>query len=340
MRVPQLCYVSVLWAFGACVPSAFDEPWAPAPRADHFEAWADPARYESRLLEVGGINLHYLDWDGRGEVILFLAGGGQTAYVMGGLADRFAETHRVLALTRRGSGESDHPEFGYEIDDHASDIIGFLTALGVERATLVGHSMAGAEMTRVAELVPELVERLVYLDATYDYVGYSEMTGSNPHPRPSPRDFGWPTAVSLRDYNRVHVYGFWSDSLEADLRVGFWRPANPLLTSTFIESAQSRPNNYSAVSAPALAFWALPSFENYAPGQAAGADLTVRQAMENYFTEVRLPWARSGVERFVSDIPDGQLIEVDSNHHFFIPKEDMVFREMSAFFAEHPAGAS
>lgn len=339
MRVPKLIYMTVLWVFGACVPSALEGPWGPAPGVSHFDTWEDPARYESRTVEVTGIDLHYLDWGGTGDAMLFLAGGGQTAYVMGGLADRFTETHRVLALTRRGSGESESPEAGYQIDDHASDIIGFLTALGVEQVTLVGHSMAGAEMSRVAELEPELAQRLVYLDATYDYAGYSEMTSANPHPRPSPRDFGWPTSASLRDYNRVHVYGFWSDSLEADLRVSFWRPTSPQLTSTFIADAQRRPNNYSAIRAPALAFWAVPTFSNYAPGQAAAADPEVRRAMEDYFAAVRLPWGQSGAERFLADIPDGRLVRVDANHHFFIPLEDLVVREIQAFLDEYP-GAS
>jgi pimeloyl-ACP methyl ester carboxylesterase len=56
---------------------------------------------------------------------------------MAGLADRFKDSHRVLALTRRGTGESSRPDRGHTIDDHASDIVGFLDELGVARATLV-----------------------------------------------------------------------------------------------------------------------------------------------------------------------------------------------------------
>ena len=297
-------------------------------------AWQDPAAYESGFANLDGITLHYLDWGGSGEVLLFLAGGGQTAYVVGGLADRFKESHRVLALTRRGTGESDHPDDGYTIDDHASDIVAFLDEVGVARATLVGHSMAGGEMTRVAELYPSRVQRLVYLDAMYDYQGYAEMVGANPHARPTFAGI----SASLRDYLWVYVYGFWSDSLEADLRVSSATPPHPRLTSTFIEDATSNPNNYAAVSAPALAFFAIESFKEWAPGMHAAASPEVRAEMEEYFETVRLPWGRSAADRFRREMRNGRMMELRANHHFFIPQEDLVVEEMTTFFAETPVG--
>ena len=309
----------MLFVVAGCRPDPQTSAWELTPRPDRFNAWQDPAAYASNFASLDGIALHYLDWGGSGEVLLFLAGGGQTAYVMGGLADRFRESHRVLALTRRGTGESDHPDEGYTIDDHASDIIAFLDEVGIARATLVGHSMAGGEMTRVAELYPSRVQRLVYLDATIDYEKYAEVVGANPHARPTYAAFGVPISASLRDYRWVHVYGFWSDSLEADLRVSSSTPPHPRLTSTFIEDATSSPNNYAAVSAPALAFFAAEGFKEWAPGMEAAASPEVRAEMEEYFDTVRLPWRRAAADRFRREMRNGRMIELQANHSFFIP---------------------
>jgi pimeloyl-ACP methyl ester carboxylesterase len=49
------------------------------------------------------------------------------------------------------------------------DIVSFLDAIGAERVDVIGHSIAGDEMTVLASLHPNRVNRLVYLDATYDH---------------------------------------------------------------------------------------------------------------------------------------------------------------------------
>ena len=191
-------------------------------------------------------------------------------------------------------------------------------------------------MTRVAESYPSRVQRLVYLDATYDYEGYAEMVGAHPHARPTYTDFGVPVSASLRDYRWVHVYGFWSDALEANLRVSSSTPSHPRLTSTFIEDATSNPNNYPAVSAPALAFHAAQGFKEWDPALEAAASPEVRAEVEEYFETVRLPFGRSAADRFRREMRNGRMIELRAHHYFFIPQEDMVVEEMRTFFAETP----
>ncbi|MCH7892062.1 MAG: hypothetical protein IH921_11230 [Gemmatimonadetes bacterium] len=58
--------------------------------------------------------------------------------------------------------------------------------------------------------------------------------------------------------------------------------------------------------------------------------------MEEYFETVRLPWGRSGADRFRREMRNGRMIELRANHHFFIQQEDMVVEEMRTFFAETP----
>jgi pimeloyl-ACP methyl ester carboxylesterase len=119
---------------------------------------------------VSGVRLHYIDWGGQGECLLFLTPlGGDLIEQFGSLAPQFTDRFRVLGLTRRGQGKSDKPASGYDTDTLARDIVAFLDHMGVGRAHIAGQSIAGAEMTRLATEHPSRVSKLVYLDAAIDY---------------------------------------------------------------------------------------------------------------------------------------------------------------------------
>jgi len=115
-----------------------------------------------------GVDLHYLDFGGEGNPILLLAGLGNTANVFRGLTPLLTDHHRVLALTRCGFGRSSQPSTGYDPATLAGDVAAVLDDLGIQKADLVGHSIAGEEMSRFAVDYPERLDRLVYLDAAYD----------------------------------------------------------------------------------------------------------------------------------------------------------------------------
>src|SRR5439155_7082539 len=48
------------------------------------------------------------------------------------------------------------------------EIRAFMDAMKIARANLVGHSLAGDEMTQFATMYPQRVIKMVYLDAAYD----------------------------------------------------------------------------------------------------------------------------------------------------------------------------
>jgi len=56
--------------------------------------------------------------------------------------------YRVITYDRRGFGESDKPESGYDYDTFAADLDGLLTSLDLTDASLVGFSMGGGEIAR------------------------------------------------------------------------------------------------------------------------------------------------------------------------------------------------
>ncbi|MEV8095412.1 alpha/beta hydrolase [Kitasatospora sp. NPDC085879] len=78
---------------------------------------------------------------------------------------------RTLLVDLLGFGLSDRPEdFGYTLEEHADTLATALRAAGVAGADLVAHSMGGAVAIVLAARHPELVGRLVLVDANLDPV--------------------------------------------------------------------------------------------------------------------------------------------------------------------------
>jgi len=142
----------------------------------------DKSPHKSDFVQVNGIQLQYLDWGGKGDVLLLLAGMGCNAHNFDDFAPRFSDKFHVMALTRRGHGESDHPETGYDIDTLTEDIRQFLDALEIEKVILAGHSMASVELSHFSALYPERVLKLIFLDAAYDRnsPSYKNMVENSP----------------------------------------------------------------------------------------------------------------------------------------------------------------
>src|ERR1035438_4363374 len=124
---------------------------------------------------VNGLKLHYLDWRGKGQALLFLTALGGTPEDFQPLAIHFTDHFHVLGLTRRGQGQSDKPETGYDTSTLVEDIRAFLDLGKIKRVVLVGYSLAGNELTEFAALYPKRVVKLVYLDAAYDLPENAEL---------------------------------------------------------------------------------------------------------------------------------------------------------------------
>ena len=112
--------------------------------------------------------MNYLDWGGTGDVIILLAGFGNDAHVFDEIAPSFSDKFHVIGLTRRGFGQTDKPTKGYETKTRVDDVRAFMDAMKIPRAHLIGHSLAGDEMTMFAAMYPQRLIKMVYLDAAYD----------------------------------------------------------------------------------------------------------------------------------------------------------------------------
>src|SRR2546426_2960258 len=159
--------------------------WLLLPLASAFDAtaqdkWTDKSPHKTEFIKVNTVRLHYVDWGGKGVSLLFLHGLGDTPHIFDDLAPKFTNQFRVLGLTRRGHGQSEKPETGYDTATLVEDIRQFLDALKIQRVVLVGHSIAGDELTRLAVVHPDRVIKLVYLDDAYDRTRMPEIMKQQP----------------------------------------------------------------------------------------------------------------------------------------------------------------
>jgi len=69
------------------------------------------------------------------------------------------------APTQRGHGDADKPAHGYRPEDFADDIVGFMDALTVDSAVLVGSSSGGLVAQIVASTHPARVSGLVLMSS-------------------------------------------------------------------------------------------------------------------------------------------------------------------------------
>ncbi len=141
----------------------------------------DRSPHKTRFVAVGPhIRLEVLDWGGKGPPIIFLTGLGDTAHTFDDFAPKFTGAHHVLGITRRGFGGSSRPAptpDTYSADRLGDDVLAVLAALKLDRPILVGHSIAGEELSSVASRHPEKIAGLVYLDAAYPYAFYNGKEG-------------------------------------------------------------------------------------------------------------------------------------------------------------------
>ena len=72
-------------------------------------------------------------------------------------------------MLARGHGTSEAPVGAYDFDILVEDLRRLLDRLRVNRASLLGHSMGGNEITEFARLYPKRVDHLVYLEGGYDW---------------------------------------------------------------------------------------------------------------------------------------------------------------------------
>jgi len=136
-------------------------------------SWRDPSPHKVEFVAVDeNVKLELLDWGGSGRPLVLLAGLGNTAHVFDDFAPKLTSEYHVFGITRRGYGASSVPDSGYSADRLGDDVLAVLDALKLDRPVLVGHSIAGEELSSVGTRHPDRVAGLIYLDAAYTHAYY------------------------------------------------------------------------------------------------------------------------------------------------------------------------
>lgn len=119
---------------------------------------------QAKHIEVDGNRVCYID-EGSGRPLLFVHGLGGTMNNWAPNIAFFRERYRVVALDLPGYGESDYADVDYSLEFFTRVILGLLERLGLEKVTVIGHSLGGLITLHLALNHPDVVEEIVLVDA-------------------------------------------------------------------------------------------------------------------------------------------------------------------------------
>lgn len=118
-----------------------------------------------RFVDNGKVRMHFREVGGHGPSLVLMHGLTANAHAFDGVLDAGLDTQaRILIPDLRGRGRSSKAD-DYTMAAHAGDILAMLDSLGLEKATMGGHSFGGLLSLYIACHFPERVERLILMDA-------------------------------------------------------------------------------------------------------------------------------------------------------------------------------
>lgn len=142
---------------------------------DTVEEWAAPIdetwdsfdwEPHEKSVEIEGRKVNYVELGDKSKpVLLFVHGimGTWRNWIFNLLP--FCDRYRVIAIDLPGFGESEMPAQKLTMEHYAENVKSFCDALGIKQVTLIGNSMGGLVGALVAKRTPELLKKLVLVDA-------------------------------------------------------------------------------------------------------------------------------------------------------------------------------
>jgi pimeloyl-ACP methyl ester carboxylesterase len=227
-------------------------------------------------------------------------------------------------------------------------VLAVLDSLKLNNAVLVGHSLAGEELSSVGARYPKRIAGLVYLDAMYPYAfdngkgpSMKEFLDLRGPQRPPPGQSDLASFSMLLKYD-VRVIGFpfpegelhqhWSST--PDGRVGKPRDADFPGGAFLFATITTAIKKYTSIPVPALAILGSPH------GQEAWVDNStdpkVHETAKAYSAALEALVDRQ-VKEFENGVPTARIVKLPGAHHYvFLSNEADVIREIKAFISNLP----
>lgn len=175
---------------------------------------------QERRVAVSGLTLRVREWAAAGTPIVLVHGLASNSRIWDAVAPRLAEGHHVVALDQRGHGLSDRPTDGYTFEQVVADLHGVISALYLDRPTLVGHSWGGNVVLQYAVTHPDLVHGLVLVDGGFiELSAFPDRTWEQVRVDMAPPDLTHMTLDELLE--RASTREYWNAASEATLRTSF-----------------------------------------------------------------------------------------------------------------------
>jgi non-heme chloroperoxidase len=315
------------------------------PAADQKRLWYDSAPKSTRFVEVEkGVKLEVLDWGGTGRPVVLLAGLGNTAHVFDSFAPKLTSKYHVYGITRRGYGASSVPPSGYDADRLGDDVLAVLSALGLSHPVLMGHSIAGEELSSIGTRHPDRVAGLVYLDAAYYYAYHSAASSDlkaaidGLQGRLMPLAFVPPKASDTANFASLQAWTLVGQGIllpEAELHETFdsdqdGRITKPRTAEAIPTAILAGEQKYTHIQTPVLAICSIPHSYGRDFGKADPAGAAKYMADEEKILTEQ-------AKDFESGNPSAHVVRLlHASHYVFLSNADDVVRETDMFISKLP----
>jgi pimeloyl-ACP methyl ester carboxylesterase len=119
---------------------------------------------EHKSIDIHGERLAYVD-EGHGEALLLIHGMAGSSQTWREILPRLAKKYRVIAPDLLGHGQSAKPRTDYSLGAFAVGLRDLLDELGVDSATVVGHSLGGGIAMQFLYQHPDYCRRLILISS-------------------------------------------------------------------------------------------------------------------------------------------------------------------------------
>ena len=302
-----------------------------------------PASPIEGFADTNGVRLQYLDWEGTGPALILIHGLADNPHVFDDLAPAFTDRFHVVAYARRASGSSE-VKGPYDIGTLTEDLRGLLDALRIRKASLVGYSAGGDEITNFAADHPDRVDRIIYLDAAYDFADADFRAAVNnlpvgPFERPAS---AMSSLNAYRSYEQATSYPEFSDSDMQRVQANIYakvviqpdgtlheRTPKSVIDALYAAQSKNKRRQYARVRCPALAIYSENLYDLNV------SDPQQRAQIVSFEDKYWKPYQVKSVERVRRELAHVEIVRSGGAHgNFTLTHREQVVNTMRRFLGE------